>query len=73
MNMRKEVDSVIINWIKTFFNDLFKEPKLPDQEENWKEAERLAKEFDAEVADLKVQLVYLTSLLYKLEEKEKNT
>ena len=71
--MRKEVDSVIINWIKTFFNDLFKEPKLPDQEENWKEAERLAKEFDAEVADLKVQLVYLTSLLYKLEEKEKNT
>ena len=72
MNMKKEVDSVIINWIKNFFNDLFKEPKLPDQEENWKEAERLAKKFDAEVADLKVQLVYLASLLYKLEEKDKN-
>ena len=73
MNMRKEVDSVIINWIKTFFNDLFREPKLPNYEKDWEEAERLAKEFDAEVADLKVQLVYLTSLLYKLEEKEKNT
>lgn len=71
--MKKEVGSVMIKWIKNFFNELFKEPKLPDQEENWKEAERLAKKFDTEVADLKVQLVYLASLLYKLEEKDKNT
>lgn len=74
MNMKKEVgsvDFVIFKWIKNFFNELFKEPKLPNQEENWKEAERLAKEFDAEVADLKVQLAYLVSLIYKLEEKER--
>ena len=71
MNMRKEVDFVIINWIKNFFNELFKEPKLLDQEENWKEAERLAKEFDHELADLKVQLVRLVWLLNKLEEEEK--
>ena len=71
MSTKKGVGSVMIKWIKNFFNELFKEPKLPNQEENWKEAERLAKEFDAEVADLKVQLVYLASLLYKLEEKER--
>lgn len=71
--MKKEVGSVMIKWIKNFFNELFKEPKLPDQEEIVKITEGLAKEFDVEVADLKVQLVYLTSLLYKLEEKDKNT
>ena len=54
----------MIKWLK----NLFKEPKLPDQEENWKEAERLAREFDHELADLKVQLAYLMCLLYKLEE-----
>ena len=72
MNMKKEVGSVMIKWIKNFFNELFKEPELPNQEENWKEAERLAKEFDHELADLKVQLVDLVNLLYKLEEKDKN-
>lgn len=72
MSMKKEVGSVMIKWIKNFFNELFKEPELPNQEENWKEAERLARKFDAEVADLKVQLVRLTCLLYKLEEKDKN-
>lgn len=46
-------------------------PEIPDQEENWKEAERLARKFDAEVADLKVQLVRLVWLLSKLEEEEK--
>lgn len=71
MNMKREVGSVMFKWIKNFFNELFKEPKLLDQEENWKEAERLAKEFDHELADLKVQLAYLASLLYKLEEKER--
>lgn len=46
-------------------------PEIPDQEENWKEAERLAREFDHELADLKAQLVYLLCLLYKLEEQGK--
>lgn len=70
--MKKEVGSVMIKQIKNFFNELFKEPKLPNQEENWKEAERLARKFDAEIADLKVQLVRLVWLLNKLEEKDKN-
>lgn len=62
----------MIKWIKNFFNELFKEPEIPDQEEEWKEAERLAKKFDAEVADLKVQLVRLVWLLNKAEQGEKD-
>lgn len=72
MSTKKVVGSVMIKWIKNFFNELFKEPELPDQVVKWKEAERLARKFDAEVADLKVQLVKLVWLLNKLEEKDKN-